>query len=137
MAVISYTVPPADADGLRRALIGVYSATCESLSRDLVALSAGDVDLAAIEIHRRRAAELDALLDQLGWTPGPATAPLAIRVDVELLEAGYHSMIVDAVELLHERVESTDWPTAAIARMGGDLEHLGRLLDRVGALAGA
>lgn len=135
MSAIAYTVPESDVEGLRRALIDVYGATCEALSRDLIGYRGGDVGLETVEARRRRVASIEGLLERLGWDLSPATEPVAINADRALLETGYRSMVIDAVEALHEHVESRDWPAATVAQMIGDVDRLQGLLERIADLA--
>jgi len=125
------TIPAAQLDAFRRAVIVLYSARAGALAHELVALLADDVEVVNVLDSR---ADLDAVADvlaQLGWASGAGEEARQLTADVGLIEASYQSMLTDAVEDLQARVESADWSTEALARLRTVADGVGDLVGRI------
>lgn len=129
------TIPAAQLEAFRRAVIVLYSGRADALAHELVALLSDDDQVANV-LNRR--ADLDAVADvvaQLGWASGSDRAARQVTADVALIEACYQSMLTDAVEDLQARVESSDWSPEALARLRTIADGVGDLVGRIERLS--
>lgn len=100
MERVSVEVPPELVRPIRETVLLLYQATAESLHLALRAHSERHGSLEEVRRHRARLAELDALLDRLGWPAAAVAAPLELSSRPDLLHDALYGALIDAGERL-------------------------------------
>jgi hypothetical protein len=122
-------VPPDHRDDLLRELLTLYSQKAEAINRAVDEYLADERKVRALLDHRAELAEVDVLIDQLGWRlQAPRTATRLVGEEHLLAEIG-HAALNSAVDDLGESV--------GVGSAGPrEVEAIGRTLRRVNALFG-
>jgi hypothetical protein len=100
MALATVEVPAALVRPLRETLVLLYQATVEALHLALRASGERGRPLSEVHGHRARLAQLDAMLERLGWPDGPADEGLALSAPEEILHDALYGALIDAGERL-------------------------------------
>jgi hypothetical protein len=101
MALASVEVPAALAAPLREATGLLYQSTAEALHLALRAYAERRAPLEEVHRHRTRLAQLEALLDRLGWSADSAPEPpLVLSGPRDLLRDAVHGALIDSGERL-------------------------------------
>lgn len=122
MADLTITVPPQHIDAVRDALLHMYAVVAEALH-----CAAGDhaVGRAAEESltgHRVELADLDAALEQIGWSYEPVGQPVELTAHPEVLSDVFRQTTVVATEAFERAVDSA-------ARAGRDASEARAALE--------
>jgi len=134
MAQVSLEVPAALVAPLRESLVLLYHATAESLHLALRAHAERGASLDGIHEHRARLAELDAMLDRVGWRTGPAPGELEIGGPADLLHDAVYGALIDAGERLAAALTSAwrgERPVEDVRATAREVIALDRLMGRV------
>jgi hypothetical protein len=143
MAYVSVEVPAALVAPLRESLVLLYQATAESLHLALRAHAERGAALTGIHEHRARLAELDALLDRVGWHTGSAANDLEVGGPADLLHDAAYGALIDAGERLSAALTSAwrgERPVEDVRVTAREVIALDQVIRRVeeqGASAGA
>jgi hypothetical protein len=147
MAHLSLEVPAALVAPLRESLVLLYHATAESLHLALRAHVERGASLDGIHEHRARLAELDAMLDRMGWRTGRPRADLEVGGPADLLHDAVYGALIDAGERLATALTSAwrgEHPVDDVRVTAREVIALDRLMGRIddrdpgqGASAGA
>jgi hypothetical protein len=104
MAPASVEVPAALISPLRETIVLLYESTAEALHLALRGRAERGAPLDEVHCHRTRLAQLEALLDRLGWSPGSAPDPPGERIVLsapgDVLRDAVHGALIDAGERL-------------------------------------
>jgi hypothetical protein len=134
MAHVSLEVPAALVHRLRESLVLLYHATAESLHLALRAHAERGASLDGIHEHRVRLAELEAMLDRVGWRGGRARGDLEIGGPADILHDAVYGALIDAGERLAAALASAwrgERPVDDVRATAREVIALDRLLDRV------
>jgi hypothetical protein len=133
MADMSVEVPGALVAPLRETVVLLYQATAEALHHALRAHGEGG-SLGEVDRHRARLADLEAMLEQLGWAPGPARGDLELNAPPEVLHDAVYGALIDAGERLAAACSSS-WSgrpeTEDVHALATQVIALDRLLRRI------
>jgi hypothetical protein len=127
-------VPSALVAPLRETLILLYQATAEALHCSLRAQSQQRGSLEEVHQHRARLAELDQMLGQLGWSPGPTPHNLKLSAAGELLHDAVYGALIDAGERLATTCSSSwrgELTTESVRVAAQEVVALERLLHHI------
>ncbi|MGH2744292.1 MAG: hypothetical protein ACRDLY_06500 [Thermoleophilaceae bacterium] len=100
MALVTVEVPAALVYPLRETLVLLYEATVEALHFALRASGERRTPLSEVHDHRARLAQLDAMLQRLGWPGGSADEAVELSAPEELLHDAVYGALIDAGERL-------------------------------------
>jgi hypothetical protein len=139
MAHVRLLVPAALVSAVRETVVLLYQATAEALHLSLRAR--GEIDWQAeVHQHRARLAELDALLDRLGWTPAHQVRDVELGASADVLHDAVYGALIDAGERLVvacERGWRGERPAGVIQAAAREVIALDELLCRLDASASA
>ena len=127
MPEIRIDVPPDHRDDLLRELLTLYSQKAEAINRAVDEYLADERKVQALLDHRAELADVDPLIDQLGWRLQAARTVTRLVGDEDLLAEIGHAALNSAVE---------DLGASASSASAGprEVETIGRALRRVNAL---
>jgi hypothetical protein len=100
MTLVTVEVPAALVGPLRETLILLYQATAEALHFSLREHGERGRRLPEVHDHRARLAQLDALLERLGWTARGGQGPIELRASRDVLHDALYGALIDAGERL-------------------------------------
>jgi hypothetical protein len=106
MSKASLEVPEGLLDPLRETVVLLYQATAEALHLSLRAHTQREGDLEEVQEHRARLADLDALLERLGWgrereaALAGAGGDLEVTAPRDILHDALYGALIDAGERL-------------------------------------
>jgi hypothetical protein len=100
MALVTVEVPAALAGLLRETLILLYQATTEALHFTLREHGKRGGRLPEVHDARARLAELDGLLEQLGWSARCGQGPIELTATRDVLHDALYGALIDAGERL-------------------------------------
>jgi len=135
MADVSVDLPARLVPAVRESAMLLYQATAESLHFSLRALGEARATLEEVHAHRARLAQLDSLLDQLGWSDAePGERRLTGSIEV-LADAVYGALLDAGERLASGHADSWRGELANDATQAGAREviALDRLLRRIKA----
>jgi hypothetical protein len=101
MARTSLEIPAALVEPLRDTAVLLYGATAEALHLSLRAHTQRGEPVEEVHEHRARLAELDALLERLGWQRrAHPDGPLEVTAPRDILHDSLYGALIDAGERL-------------------------------------
>jgi hypothetical protein len=100
MALVTVEVPAALVGPLRETLILLYQATAEALHFALRAHGEHGRRLSEVHDHRARLAQLDRLLERLGWSGRGTQGPIELTATWDVLHDALYGALIDAGERL-------------------------------------
>jgi hypothetical protein len=135
MALVTVEVPAVLVCPLRETVLLLYQATAEALHFALRAHGERHESLSEVHDHRARLAQLDAMLERLGWSGGPARQGLELSAPGDVLHDALYGALIDAGERLATAC-SRSWRGEAgpesVRVAAEEVIALDRLLRRVG-----
>jgi hypothetical protein len=135
MALASLEVPAPLAAPLREAIGLLYQSTAEALHLALRAHAERRAPLDEVHGHRARLAQLDALLDGLGWSAESAPdPPLVLSAPGDVLRDAVHGALIDAGERLALACTACwrgELEPDGVQRVAAEVIALDRLLGRI------
>lgn len=102
MAPVTVEIPAMLVAALRETVVLLYQATAEALHLALRAQGEHRRPMSEVHDHRARLCELDAMLERLGWSGGPAAEAVRLTAPRELLHDALFGALIDAGERLAE-----------------------------------
>jgi hypothetical protein len=126
-STVTVTVPPDRGDAVLEALLTRYRAQAEDLRAATAAYLDDRRDVAPVLEHREELAEIEGLLDLVGWRFGPRGGTVELVGPPGLVRAVVHGSLVAVAEAFARDVERYE-------RAEIDLAHLRVAADAVAEL---
>jgi hypothetical protein len=138
MALASVEVPAALVAPLRETIGLLYQTTAEALYLALRAHAERRAPLEEVHRHRTRLAQLEALLDRLGWSPQSAPDQpgerLVLSAPRDVLRDAVHGALIDSSERLALACTACwrgEVEPDSVQRTAAEVIALDRLLGRI------
>jgi hypothetical protein len=134
MTLVTVEVPAALVGPLRETVILLYQATAEALHFALRAHGERDRRLSEVHNHRTRLAQLDELLERVGWSAQGRQGPIELTATRDVLHDALYGALIDAGERLATACsrswrDETEWESVRAA--AEEVLALDRLLRTV------
>lgn len=102
---VTVTLPPEQGDAVLDTLLTLYQALAEALQIDTLAYLDDRRSLDPVLEHRDELAEIEALIDLIGWGFGTRPAPFELTGSPALVRETVYATLVDAAERFAQDID--------------------------------